>query len=96
MQKTIQWHLVGFYSLRKLKVSCLKITDTRNTRISEDVKMFVLRHVTSLQILAENSFSGAEVETSDGIRNEFNAKMVAGTFNDTEQEQFITFLLTLL
>jgi hypothetical protein len=48
--------------------------------------MFVLLHVTSLQILAENSFSGAEVETSDCIRN---VKMVAGTFNDTQQEQFI-------
>jgi hypothetical protein len=51
--------------------------------------MSVLRHVTSLQILAENSFSGALMETSDCIRNPFNAKMVAGTFNDTEQEQFI-------
>jgi len=50
--------------------------------------MSVLRHVTSLQNFAENSFSGAEVETSDCIRNPFNVKMVAGTFNDTEQEQF--------
>jgi hypothetical protein len=51
--------------------------------------MFVLRHTTSLQILAENSFSVAEMETSDCIRNPFNAIMVAGTFSDTEQEQFI-------
>jgi hypothetical protein len=29
------------------------------------------------------------METSDCIRNPFNAKMVDGTFNDTEQEQFI-------
>jgi len=50
--------------------------------------MFVLRHVNSLQILAENSFSDAEMETSDCIRNPFNAKLLAGTFNDTEQEQF--------
>ena len=51
--------------------------------------MFTLRYVTSLQIIAENSFSDPEVETSYCIRNIFNAKMVAGTFNDTEQEQFI-------
>jgi DNA-binding LytR/AlgR family response regulator len=55
------------------------------------VKIFELRHVTSLHIVAENSFSGAEVETSDYIRNPFNVKMVADTFNDTEKEQFIHF-----
>jgi hypothetical protein len=53
------------------------------------MEMFVLRHVFYPQILAENSFSGAEMETYDCRRNPINAKMVAGTFNDTQQVQFI-------
>ena len=47
--------------------------------------MFVLSQTSSLQILFENSFSGAEEETSDCIRNPFNAKMTAATFTNAEQ-----------